>query len=809
MRTANLGNVPVTNSGFKPSKFPMSKNFYGSCSFGEVCCAQCLETQADSDSRFNAESLAYLAAINAPTYGHVNLQFWHYFVELADLTKLWDKIMTKQSAVGYRGQLFYPKEFPSVARNLLSTLFLWGAHCTIYDVDSHLGNNRNVRRSFLPANPASASITAFRDHLQSVNSCINETLKQRFYNGFDSDDVPKGIDYVPSFFGGDSEHVAIDARVLLDMNTGRLGSHVNPANENFWIPLSNPSYSSLYEVHDSSGNAVLTEDGIDVAPVSLESADFVIERELVAAGGVLRRVIFAFRMHAFGYRLYKLLKGSGFQEDFADIEPCSLMPIFALYKAYFDTNGILLYKNWSMTACGRLLELWDNTAGVYKEFDAFFCTESDDVDADVHGFFGLWKKFILELGSCWVTSAQDYYSAHIDTTAISNDFMQSFINRIADANNNDIHVQQPFNTVSYDNDNGESHREVNEHAYIDQVIHTQLSAIVLQRLALVTNRDTIAGKRIEQLLRMKGFGKWYDQMKPRFIGSDTIPVDFSQVISQADTFNGSSGAIIGERGGRGQAYGEGKWHKYHNEREGYLITLFAVVPDAGYCQGLNVAYDLVGTDDFYKGDFDGVGHEATKRKSLVGELPICLLKEYGGSQSTLSETFGFMPQMSKFKVNFNTISGNFARRSHRTSYLTYSTDKFIGLGEINVKAGSQGNSGSSYYNTWQFTQVFPDEDLPNASEIWRYPTRYPFLGNFARIFAALGDTTNNESMTIESVAMLRNMWEYLNNEDDGFTVMATLGCSQRKRMLPITDSFQTRDSEDGNSGPISTNVSKA
>ena len=58
---------------------------------------------------------------------------------------------------------------------------------------------------------------------------------------------------------------------------------------------------------------------------------------------------FAFRLSNFGKRLRKILMGLGYQIDFRAKNEVSILPLFAYYKAYFDSFGLTLYQNYLHT----------------------------------------------------------------------------------------------------------------------------------------------------------------------------------------------------------------------------------------------------------------------------------------------------------------------------------------------------------------------------------------------------------------------------------------------------------------------------
>lgn len=796
MQSNSVGNVKIKTSTFKRSKFPLNKNIYTSCGFGEVQPIQCLALRPDSKTVLRPESLVYLASLASATYGHINVNLWHYFVNYSDLTDLYGQIMSETAVSRMDGVLAYPEKFPHMQRNYISTLPLWGAHCTCYVVDNLVNGTYQAAYPFYRQNdPDNSSY----EHVQQVITELRNNASVYLLNQVDpmTDVHPFEIHDNP--FGTSSVHV--DLRCLIDMPNERV-------NHPIWLPLSNPNYDSLFEFQYENGKTATAYKGVDIAPVDLDSADFIIERTFPVQGQAqqTKTYIFAFRMHAFGKRIFKVLKGCNFQEDFTSTKPCSLLPLFAVYKAYFDSFGLLQYDNWFSTSVARMMKYFDSTGGVNAYFGqgAYSDHYDDGGTTGIPSF--MWQKFVMDIGSLWVTDSVDYVSAHMRNNTASPSVDQSFMSTFIGTGNSAVDSDTTHVAVPQSTGTDES-STISGHAYINEIIHGQLSSELLKTLYLWTNRNTAVGKAIEKMLRAQGLGKWVDHQKPRFIGFETFPIDFSQVISTSDTESDGKGAVIGQRGGRGQGYNDGKKVFYHNDEEGLLVSLLAVVPDAGYTQQSNVAFDMIDKYSMYLPDFDGKGWEFEPIKRVVGELPINLSFNGVKKIDETEATFGQIPRSARFKINYNTLSGKFAQRSTRGDYLVYNTDKFIDLGEIvkpvDVYVTDQGWKKREV----EFSQIFPVSELPRAGLAWRYPTRYPWLGHFNRIFAYTGENLSNWHDVVQTIENLRKGFEYLNNEEDGFLYMGTLRCYSMERMLQIGDSYETR--EEGNKGNADMNSGKA
>lgn len=813
MKTSTIGNIRVKSANESKNVHNLSRNVYTSCSFGEVQPAQMMLCKADSKTNLKNEFLCYLADVNAPTYGHVNVNFWHYFVAFEDLFEIYPRLMAQtrmhnNMAVNPLVDKHIPLVLPHISRNVLSMLLLVGAHCTVYEVAATpSGNSRAISYKPFRVND-SAQNTAAGNTLSKFQTSVKNWFADThaWYDGTTMFNPYGAIRTSGSSsfpFGVSSLH--LDIRVLIDC------PDLDNIEASMYIPFSNPTSHSLFEEQDENGATILNLEGVDIAPVDLNAADFVIERNFATAahpnGG---RYIFAFRMHAFGKRMFKIFKGCEFQEDFSSYKYESIAPFLALFKAYWCSFGLEQYNNYDLTYGGIICKQFDASAGAdCLNYNAMFAQYRSDLPTwtpttEQEFAVNYGAGFFFSLGQLWVTDTQDYVSAHQRSIAIAPSFDQAFVSSftpVARANDNPITV--PF-TEGLEN-SGYSQFGENSHAYINNTLHGQLSAEVLQKLYKITNIETLAGKRIADLLRAQGYGKWMDHQKCAFIGHDVKQVEFSQVISTANTENNGNGDLVGGRGGRGEAYQQCKPHFYSNDKPGLLFTLCAVMPDAGYTQKMNPAFDCIKKWDFYTREFDGKGMEATPISYVNGERPVKLLNDDGSEpHGDTDRVFGFVPRMSKFKQVGNILSGHFAQRSTRDYYLTYNTDKFIDVGEISKPSDGYNVVNGVQLREALIIQVFPFSEFPLAGQHWRFPTRYPWLGHFARIFAQVGDNVNAQRSLIQSVSMLRQGWEFLNNEEDGFSIMCTLSVRQRSDMLQMADSYETTD--DSNEGKTDMNL---
>lgn len=359
--------------------------------------------------------------------------------------------------------------------------------------------------------------------------------------------------------------------------------------------------------------------------------------------------------------------------------------------------------------------------------------------ATMHAWF---LGFVNDLGNMWYTDSQDFVSMHIPNTAVSPNpaAVNSHIISVDSANNFNPNVD--FSDISSVLG---SLNSPNGHAYIDAVKHGALDSEYLKILYRHTNRNTIAGQRIAELLRAQGLGSYVDEARSNFIGANETIVTISDVTSTSDTYqvnNGvKTGQVLGDYAGKGIEYNKSKTFTYENDEVGFWVTLVCIIPESGYCQALDRAVTCKTKFDFYNPDFDGLGYEATAKDQVVGSQDWS-----SASGGSLFSGFGFAPQYSGLKIANNVMNGDFSLRGTKSGYQPFTLDKLINVGERDVFHDSALDTPDSV--GYRVYKLLTAQDLPTASPIWRYVGRYPWLGLYNRIFNQVGTQLENDLATI-------------------------------------------------------------
>lgn len=738
MKTNKLDAIKVQKSGHPRAKFNLSHDVNTTCGFGEIQPLMCRFSVPGTKHVLDIESLVRCAPMPAPTFGRVSYKTWSSFVNLSALFPN-AKNMFAQTKAYAMGDLRIYQELPHMPLWILSSRVLCGALCTAYKYGSYdKGKFFNVRLFKCTKDEYAANKNGVKDFVDSLWS-------------------------TNSVFTDDSSLNFAGAQYSLNLGAFMPNEQNNTyPNSTLWthIPLANSSpVSFVYEKVENKFDQIQTT-VTEGDYVSIDAADVLIPLQQY-------NIVLAFRLSDYGRRFRKFLLGCGYQVNLQTTEHVSIVPLLAAYKAYFDDFGLCLYSNWNETYCYKFCNLWDN----YFKFGDSSYSEGGD----------LAQFFIKELPNCFYTDDYDFVSAHLDTLSVSPFFRG--LDRIVDVQS------APSNTIGNVGEaiyQHESHNVAsNSQAQISRVEHSELDAELLKKLYLWTNKNTIAGKRIASLLRAQGLGRWMELQTPSFVGSTSVNITISDVVSTSNT-ESTGGSFLGEYGGRGLEYDKSKTFVYENDEVGFFVTLACVVPQAGYYQGVDPSLKCYKMDEMYQPEFDGKGFECTEKLNVFGVCECPDNYSLADRKNLYTDVFGFIPRYSGLKVASNVANGDFSLRGTRSQYLPYMLDKVLNVNDYYIEKAVD----SEEFFAANFSRTFPISDLPTSGVVWRYPTRYPWLGNFNRMFINTGKNQLPEKYN-----------EFSSCVFDNFLVHNVLNYVQFAPMKPIESSYGTYD-EDGNKGTI-------
>lgn len=487
--------------------------------------------------------------------------------------------------------------------------------------------------------------------------------------------------------------------------------------------------------------------------ISPDSADYLI---------VSDTAFICFRLTERGKRLRNVLLGLGYELDISCTDSVSFLPLFAYFKAWYDCYAPSRETQWNQTNAFILI---DASFQNYFVSLADFTTasgSSEKVQKSLLGFFE-------DLANTWYVAKDDYVSAHrLDAVSTTNSGFGSIKIPSGSLATN----KSPIITT------GNAMPSLN---FVSSSIN-QFALESLQRISKFINKDTVIGKKVSTWLKAH-FGA--DVASSFFKDSVSLPdvvvsCNINDVFSTADTTsNDGSGEQLGSYAGKGLGFGDGSF-SFTAPTFGYFVVVSCLVPDSKYFQGVDPS--LFGVDRFTlpNSDFDALSYEVTPSSFLCGHNDIFI----EGQQTTSNKGFGFVPRYSGFKTRRNIVNGDMSRRGTIASYSPYYLDKILTENAIH----SEKNADGSY----SFVAV--NNPLPVASEVWRYPTRYPWLGNFNRIFYNSGNEVFDDASSSDAANDFTNT-----PIDDNFIVQSVISMKLTNALKPIAMSYDVYDDDTDNS----------
>lgn len=834
MNNNNLDQITMRSSKRKRTRLPMKFSNDTSISIGEVQVFMCQKMLANSRKRFKAGNIVRLAAMVAPTFGQLKLHHNFSFVGMSDVisSDIYNAYLTQKPVAFGNGLVQVPKQLPSVSLQILSSFALVGAKWTAYQVrDNHddSASNTSLHRFYYDGGGAPDGydgVSSIRWVGSDANSARNFALHIAGFSpsGMSDTDINNAL-----YVGNDlwqktasevtlyGEGAAFDGYTHSCINLGRIFGWPD---FDYWLPCANSEMPLFFVPRNDEQNEFIK--GLsnykptltNLEPVTYEDYDFLIRTRLPYGSGDDKvSVEFAVRLSDFGRRFFNTLNALGVGFDLQSEKPVDLTRFVALYLAYFNSFGITLYQGMETLHSRRLMAsyessyLWDWTSLIMRP-------SLDDAE-NYREFF----CFLRDVANMWYTEEQDWLSAHSRQAVVSSSSgIVAEMNERGTPNvNGVININDGSQTDQFMNGTAVpvvDTRDANTggHAFINSVLHSQLDSEVLMRLYKVTNRNTIAGRRIAELLKAQGLGQYVKQCRSTFIGHSSIDIDIFDVTATADGFNSKDdfSSVLGEYVGKGVGDGDSKWFSYETPEVGYIFDLAAVVPESGWTNGVDLTAFDVKSSQQYQPEFDGLGLEISP-KSIVTGIQDSFGMNEAEQPSVNDESYGFIPRMTRYKVARNVMNGSYALHSVRKSFLAYNLDKVVNIGQRVLRADWRDNNSSQNYGFATESKLLSAARLPIASPVYRYLGRYPWMAQFMRIFANLGRDAfadnpywydDYDSGAGES----ENTW-YLVRTDDPINIHNVYLMDYYAPVLPIEDSFETH--EDGNNGPSDMSIGKS
>lgn len=449
------------------------------------------------------------------------------------------------------------------------------------------------------------------------------------------------------------------------------------------------------------------------------------------------------RFGQFSKNLFNILNGCGYKFN-TDTEQVSILPLFAFYKSWFDLFMPKREMTWSDTNAFHFMELCEQT-GIS---DFVELMEESDYSQE---FCDTLIAFLRDLANCYYTQNVDFASAHIDGTA--NDIVEP----------GGVVGTIPNDSVNF------AFNEIGEQAQI--VTGDRISAVELRLLKALDKRvntaSAIGGDLATELKSL--YGSNIDLHDSDFIGTQTVSANIDDIMSTAETSEG----YLGEYAGQGKGSESGKTFKFSphdGTKFGYVVVICTVVPTANMSQGMNMQLRHLTPHTFYYEGYDAITLLPTEKKYIYGQVDFKPL----AYEPDLNSGFGNIPNYVEYKTHQNTQFGDFCMMSTRDSYLPFTLDKLLPYTQLTLKEGVL------------TVQNMDFNDIVNGTK-WRFVGKYPYIGNYNRIFVQDGDFINYEPHKIQGF-----LWHFYNERIDGnFIVHNFIDYKKLSPSKSMADSWQT------------------
>lgn len=483
------------------------------------------------------------------------------------------------------------------------------------------------------------------------------------------------------------------------------------------------------------------DDNSDVTP---DSADYIVFTPGIHDGSV--KLAFCFDFSLAARHLRSIFIGLGYGLNFNDRQPVSIVPLMSYYKAYYDLYAPLRTSNWLTTSCYKLIKYIED-----NYYTTLYPIVSPSVGTPISNLSQL--QFLLNLceslSTCFYTSPDDYLSIHRSTPNLS-------ANSISAPNYDGIGVTISASDTAL--------------PFYPSSATSLIKLQMLQRLTRYVNKDSIIGKKMSEWLKVHfGADVSNSLFKDSYhLSHSRLDLQINDVFNTADTagISGSgTGEHLGAYAGKGIGFGDMNF-KFHAPVQGYVFVLATIVPKASVFQGNSPDLYCINNDTIPNPDYDAVGFEATPLGVFRDDNSLSLQLT---GETVTNKTFGFVPRYSGLKIKKNIVNGDMSRRGTFDSMSPYYLDRIL---TSNLLTSTPKDASKGFYNVNYRTQ-----NLPTASEQWRYPCRYSWLGNFDRLFINCGDALQH--------------FDAASNISDNFIVQSIFNVSVTDFLKPLSQSFDT------------------
>ena len=468
--------------------------------------------------------------------------------------------------------------------------------------------------------------------------------------------------------------------------------------------------------------------------------------------------IYCFRFTNAARRLRSILVGLGYTYDLDVTDKLDATPLLAYYKAYYDTYAPSRDSSWTQTACFRLVNfIYDYNAPSIANFfdDSLTGIYTDSIRKSAF-------QFLDDLLNCWYVEPLNYVSAH----------------RLHTGSNFAAEAYNPHQLDSVDDFAPAIDYDAAQNSLPDSAQNNAIALRQVLKLTRFITKDSVIGQKISTWLKAH-FGANVDNSifkDATNIATTRVNCSINDVFSTSDTLSESGGETLGAYAGKGLGF-DNSGFDFTAPSFGYVICLSCIVPDANFFQGYDPTLYAVSPDQRPNADLDAFGYEATPLASIAPLNDVSLSQR---AVKLNNKSFGFVPRYSSFKTRKDIINGDMSRRGSINGFAPYYLDKILTSQLVDATEVSKG----------VYTIIDRSSALPLATESWRYTCRFPWLGNFNRIFSS-----NNYAPY--SLVEDKDTDNYYTEQiiDDLFIVQSVFDMRLVNGLKPMSESYDTFDDD--------------
>lgn len=467
--------------------------------------------------------------------------------------------------------------------------------------------------------------------------------------------------------------------------------------------------------------------------------------------------VYCFQFTNAARRLRSILVGLGYSYDLDVLDKLDATPLLAFYKAYYDSYAPSRDSSWIQTACFRLVNFiydYGFTNFVYLFSDSLVSPVTDSIRKSAF-------QFLDDLLNCWYVEPLNYVSAHR---------LESGTNFAADVYNPlQLNTSDVFtDTLDYDSA---------DHSLPSAMDASSIALRQVLKLTRFITKDSVIGQKVSTWLKAH-FGSDVDNSifkDVTNIATTRVNCSINDVFSTSDTLS-SGGETLGAFAGKGLGFDNSAFD-FTAPSFGYVICLSCIVPDSNFYQGYDPTLYATTPNQRPNADLDAFGYEATPLASIEPLNDISLSQH---AVKISNKSFGFVPRYSSFKTRKDIVNGDMSRRGSINSFAPYYLDKILTSQLVDATEVSKDT----------YSIVDRSAALPLATESWRYTCRFPWLGNYNRIFSSnnykpysLVEDSDTDNYYTEQII------------DDLFIVQSVFNMRLTNNLKPMQDSYDTFDDD--------------